>query len=90
MDTSTDHPSNPAEVLISGTIQAGWILYFLGGLYLAGPMVGWTLALMACWRLYIGPALLPADRAGPVALPVLVWLAGMGDAGGAGGRAHHQ
>jgi hypothetical protein len=77
MDTSTDHPSNPAEVLISGTIQAGWILYFLGGLYLAGPMVGWTLALMACWRLYIGPALLPADRAGP-ALPVLVWLAGMG------------
>lgn len=78
MDTSADHPSNPAEVLISGTIQSGWILYAVGGLYLAGPMVGWVLALMACWRLYIGPALSPDDRAGPIAVPVLVWLAGMG------------
>jgi hypothetical protein len=78
MDTSADHPSDAAEALISGAIQASWIFYFLGAQYIVGPLLGWTLALMACWRLYIAPALAPGARPGPVSVSVLLWLAGMG------------
>lgn len=77
MDTSADHPATPAEKLISRTIQGTWIFYALGAQYLVSPIVAWTLAGMAAWRLYIAPAL-PAERR-PPPLPgvVLTWLLGM-------------
>jgi len=68
----TDHPSLFAERLISGTIALTWVLWFVGGLYFAGPLLGWALAGFACWRLYLG------DRsvARPDAIAWL-WIGGM-------------
>jgi hypothetical protein len=70
--SSTDHPPLPAERLIGGTIALTWVLWFAGGLYFAGPLLGWTLAAMACWRLYLGD---PAVRR-PDAIAWL-WIVGM-------------
>lgn len=78
MDPATDHPANPAETLISRSIQLTWIFYLTGALYIAGPVIGWTLAAMAAWKLYIGPALPPSQRSPGPALAVQVWLLGMG------------
>lgn len=77
MDPSTDHPANPEETLIAWAIQLTWIFYATGTLYFAGPVVGWTLAAMAAWRLYVGPALPLHSRPARPSLPVLCWLAGM-------------
>ena len=40
-----------------------WPLYFLGALYVAGPVLGWTLAMLAALSLYLGPAIRPDLRA---------------------------
>jgi hypothetical protein len=77
MDPSTDHPSDPAETLISWAIQLTWVFYVTGATYLAGPVLGWTLAAMAAWRLYVGPALPPERRAAPPPPAVIAWLLGM-------------
>lgn len=70
MAASTDHPASFAERLIAGTITATWGLWLIGGLYLAGPILGWTLGAMAVWRLY-------TMRADPPRALVWLWLVGM-------------
>ena len=77
MATATDPQQTPAERLIARTIGATWLLYAVGGLYIAGPALGWTLAGMACWRLYAGPALAPELRAPPLGGIVWVWILAM-------------
>ncbi|EGD59083.1 hypothetical protein Y88_1145 [Novosphingobium nitrogenifigens DSM 19370] len=77
MDSPADHPDDLAEVLISRTIQCTWIFYAVGALYMVGPALGWTLAAMAAWRLYIAPALPVAQRPQPVPMAVKLWLGGM-------------
>ena len=74
MVTPTHHPQTAAESLISVTIQATWILYAIGGLYIAGPLLGWTLAFMAAARLYLAPGLPPASRPAPLGSIVHAWL----------------
>lgn len=77
MATATDTPQNSAERLISRAIQATWLLWLLGALYIAGPVLGWTLALMAGWRLYAGPALPGAQPPARVDPIVVLWIVGM-------------
>ncbi|MGB3710394.1 MAG: O-antigen ligase domain-containing protein [Erythrobacter sp.] len=72
MAETADHPQTSAERLISTTIEYTWLLWLVGGLYIAGPALGWVVA-GACWvSLYLG-------RVEAKAIPVVIWtwLAGM-------------
>jgi len=77
MAAPTDPQSNPAERLIAATIGATWWLWLIGGLYMAGPFLGWTLAVMSLRAWYLAPALPPQDRPAPLHWAVWLWLAGM-------------
>lgn len=77
MDAPTYHPENFAERLIVGTIKATWILWLVGGLYLAGPAIGWLLTFQALARYYVAPGLSAKDRPSAVPVPVCFWLLGM-------------
>lgn len=70
-------PRNLAERLVWRALIWTWPLYFIGALYVAGPVLGWTLAALAFVSMYLGPAIRPDLRAtGP--LPPLVWAWGLG------------
>ncbi len=56
MAQTADNPALLPERLIAGAISGTWILWFVGGLYIAGPALGWILALILVWRAYIAPA----------------------------------
>lgn len=77
MATPTDHRPALAEQLTVWSLVATWPLYSVGGLYLAGPALGWCLAALVFYRWYIGPAL--PDHARPPALSgeIWAWLGGM-------------
>ncbi|WP_172293340.1 O-antigen ligase domain-containing protein [Pseudoruegeria sp. HB172150] len=71
-------PANPAEALILKTLCWTWPLYFLGALYVVGPVLAWVLGGLAALSLYLGPAIRPDLRArGKVPPVVLAWIAGM-------------
>ena len=67
MAAPADHPQTLAERLIAGTITATWLLWLVGGLYIAGPALGWLLALLAFGQIYLG-------RKSLLAVPSAVWL----------------
>ena len=71
MASPTHHPQTPAEKLIAGAIGATWLLWLIGGLYIAGPVIGWVLAAMLCWDYYLGRS----NRRVPVA--IWLWIGGM-------------
>lgn len=74
-------PANPApdapEKLIAGAIGATWVLWLVGGLYVAGPALAWILALMAARTWYLAPALPPEQRPPPLPGAIWAWLIGM-------------
>ena len=72
MAASAHHPQTAAERLIATTIQWTWGLWLVGGLYIAGPVLGCALAGMAAWSLYLGK-----DHAQPIPATVWLWVAGM-------------
>ncbi len=77
MVQTSNHPQNSSERLVYHTIIATWLLWLVGGLYIAGPVLGLGLALQALYFYYIAPALPVTKR---LALPhwsVNIWLAGM-------------
>lgn len=67
MATPADHPQTAAERVISGTIAATWLLWLVGGLYIAGPVIGWLLAALVFVELYLG-------RKDLAIVPGLVWI----------------
>ena len=77
MASPAHHPETAAERLISATIQSTWILWLVGGLYIAGPVLGWTLAAIAARDQYIAPALPSDRRPRPIPWPVWLWIFGM-------------
>ena len=77
MAEAADLEQTVAEQLIARTIGATWLLYAIGGLYIAGPVLGWTLTAMAGWRYFAGQRLPIALRPPPLDGSVIVWLLGM-------------
>jgi len=67
MATSADHPQTSAERLIACTIEATWMLWLIGGLYIVAPVLGWVLAGMVALALYLG-------RAEVRSIPRAVWV----------------
>lgn len=61
------YPRTSAERLIVTTISATWLLWLVGGLYIAGPVLGWMLATLAFGEIYLG-------RKTPGAISPLIWL----------------
>lgn len=76
MAAPAHHPQTPAERLIALTIRSTWLLWLVGGLYIVGPLLGWTLAAMAAWRLYAGDAL-TQEPPRPLGIALWVWIASM-------------
>lgn len=77
MVQTTNHPQNSSERLVHRTIMATWLLWLVGGLYIAGPVLGIALGLQALYFYYIGPAL-PKDKR--LVLPhwsINLWLGSM-------------
>lgn len=71
-------PRNPAEVLVLTTLKWTWPFYFIGALYVVGPVIAWLLGGLAVLSLYLGPAMRSDLRArGPVPPVVWVWILGM-------------
>lgn len=78
MAASTDPAPNAAECLIAFTIGGSYWLWLIGGLYMAGPVLGWVLAAMAARACYLAPALPEAERPGTLPIQLWAWLLGMG------------
>ena len=72
MAASAHHPQTAAERLIAATIEWTWLLWLVGGLYITGPALGWVLATMAAFTLYLDLADLK-----DIPTTVWIWLAGM-------------
>ncbi|MHC9237160.1 O-antigen ligase domain-containing protein [Pseudooceanicola sp. 502str34] len=71
-------PANLAERMVYKTLRWTWPFYFLGALYVVGPVLAWLLAGLAALVLYLGPAIRPELRArGPVPPVVWGWIGGM-------------
>ncbi|MEC8180348.1 MAG: O-antigen ligase domain-containing protein, partial [Pseudomonadota bacterium] len=47
----------------------------MGGLYISGPVIGWTLALMACWLAYVDARV--SERFALLPLTIWLWIVGM-------------
>lgn len=77
MAASTDLRPDLAETLIIKTIAATWILWLAGGLYLAGPALGWILAARVARAYYLAPILPEAERPPAVPAAIWAWLGGM-------------
>ncbi|MEP3420952.1 MAG: O-antigen ligase family protein [Erythrobacter sp.] len=77
MAASAHHPQTPAERLIALCIEWTWPLWLVGGLYIVGPVLGWSLAGMVALALYLDG--LPGDggKPAPVPLTIKIWLGGM-------------
>ena len=65
-------PQNPAEAMVYKVLIWTWPLYAIGGLYVAGPVLGWTLGGLALAALYLGPATRSDLR--PHRIPPVVWF----------------
>ncbi|MEE2793378.1 MAG: O-antigen ligase domain-containing protein [Pseudomonadota bacterium] len=81
MAAPADHPQTAAERLIARAITATWLLWLVGGLYIAGPVIGWLLAALVFVELYLGrkklvdiPGSIWAWQAGMAAMLVILWI----------------
>jgi len=74
---TNDHPQSFAERLIYGSIISTWALWLVGGLYIAGPVIGWILAANVAWKYYMAPGLPEAERPNSLGTSVWLWIVGM-------------
>ncbi|MDW4498527.1 O-antigen ligase domain-containing protein [Sulfitobacter sp. D35] len=71
-------PANPAERMVLTTLRWTWPFYFVGAIYVVGPVLGWLLAGLAALSLYFAPVIRADLRPrGPVPDLVWVWFLGM-------------
>lgn len=78
MGAPADLGQTSAERLISGTLAATWVLWLGGGLYIAGPALGWILGALVFRAWYLAPILPEAERPLPMPGAIIMWLLGMG------------
>lgn len=77
MVTSADHPQNIQEQLIFYVLVSTWALWLIGGLYIAGPVIGVTLTAIAIGTYFIAPGLDEQKRIKAPGLLVWLWILGM-------------
>lgn len=77
MVASAHHPQTLPERLIVWAIVSSWWLWLIGGLYIVGPVLGWTLAIILARDLYLAPGLPAAARPCAPGLAIWTWLIGM-------------
>lgn len=66
------------ERIVYRALVLTWPFYFIGALYVVGPVLGWMLAGLAALSLYLGPALRADLRPqGPIPPVIYGWMAGM-------------
>ncbi|WP_010140171.1 membrane protein [Oceanicola sp. S124] len=71
-------PVNPAERMVWVALRWTWPFYFLGALYVVGPVLAWLLAGLAAFCLYFGPVMRPEMRPRGAIPPVVwAWMLGM-------------
>ena len=71
-------PRNPAETLVYKALCWTWPFYFIGALYVVGPVLAWMLGGLAALALYLGPAIRADLRPrGPIPPVVWAWIVGM-------------
>ncbi|WP_235008682.1 O-antigen ligase domain-containing protein [Candidatus Halocynthiibacter alkanivorans] len=71
-------PRNPAETMLWRALIWTWPFYFIGALYVVGPVLAWLMGGLAVLALYLGPAIRADLRpAGPVPPVVTGWILGM-------------
>jgi hypothetical protein len=69
MAQTAHHSTLFPERLVACAIVGSWLLWFIGGLYIAGPALGWILALILLWRAYITPS----GRGPSIPLAATIW-----------------
>lgn len=77
MVQTANHPQNSAENIVHYTIIATWLLWLVGGLYIAGPVIGCLLSLQALYFYYIAPSLPKTKRLEMPHWSILAWLIAM-------------
>lgn len=70
-------PRNPAEAIVYKSLAWTWPFYAIGGLYVVGPVLGWTLGGLALAALYLGPATRADLRPHPIPPVIWFWVIGM-------------
>jgi hypothetical protein len=77
MVQTDNHPQNSPERLVHHTILATWLLWLVGGLYIAGPVLGCALALLTLYFYFVAPALPEAKRLQTPHWSIMMWLLSM-------------
>lgn len=77
MVQTTDPRQTVAERLIAAAITNSWWLWLVGGLYIAGPALGWILGAMAAWNYYSANHRFRVDPSAFLPWPIRCWLMGM-------------
>jgi hypothetical protein len=77
MVPATDTRQTAAERLIAGAIVSSWWLWLIGGLYIAGPLLAWTLFSMVVWQFYSASHRPAAERPAAISWPIWVWVTAM-------------
>jgi len=77
MVTSADHPQNITEKIIYFSIISTWALWLIGGLYIAGPVIGVTMTCIALCTYFLAPGLHEKDHIKAPNILVLLWIIGM-------------
>lgn len=78
MAASAAHPRAVEDYIISLALVGTWPVYFLGGLYVLGPVLGVALTAIVLVRKYVRSPSTPRPELPPVPIGVWFWIAGMG------------
>jgi len=77
MSQITDPSRTLENDLVFWTWSGAWIAYALGGLYIAGPVIGTILAGLVGWKHFAEPILPKEQHAAPVPMAIWIWIAAM-------------
>ena len=77
MVTSADHPQNIQEQIIFYAIISTWGLWLVGGLYIAGPVLGVALTAIVISTYFIAPGLAKEKRIKAPNIFIWLWILGM-------------
>lgn len=78
MDQTSHYSRASEDFIVSITLAATWIVYFLGGLYVLGPVLGFGLAALMLTRRYFDKSAIRTRAVNPIPFGIWIWIAGMG------------